>query len=130
MWQMLATYKVYLLSAATRAAAKETSPSKKGEQPLIGNYTPHKYCLQIETGEGSNKVVARIELLTPRPFSSNICTRETVEGPNSKPVPASQFIQRPLLKQTSANPRCVFYAPFTPTSGFPTSAGLTQFYNS
>ena len=88
--------------------------------PFIGNHTPHKYCFQIETGEGSNKAVGRIELLTPRPFSSNICTRETVEGPNSKPVPASQFI-RPLLKQTSANPRCVFYAPFTPftTWGFP-----------
>ena len=94
--------------------------------------TPSKYCFQIETGElGSNKAVGRIELLTPRPFSSssNISTRAELD---SKPV-SSQLI-RPLLKQTStANPRCVFYAPFTPAtrSGIPTfTAGLTQFYDS
>ena len=79
---------------------------------------------QIESGVGevSNKSVGRIELLTPRPFSSNICTRDPLvvdEGPSSKPVP-SQFI-RPLLDNQTA-PRCVFYAPFTrsyPCLGFP-----------
>ena len=70
---------------------------------------------QIESGVGevSNKSVGRIELLTPRPFTSNICTRDPLvldEGPSSKPVP-SQFI-RPLLDKKTA-PRCVFYAPFT-----------------
>ena len=79
---------------------------------------------QIESGVGevSNKSVGRIELLTPRPFTSNICTRDPLvvdEGPSSKPVP-SQFI-RPLLDKQTA-PRCVFYAPFTrsyPCPGFP-----------
>ena len=79
---------------------------------------------QIESGVGevSNKSVGRIELLTPRPFTSNICTRDPLvldEGPSSKPVP-SQFI-RPLLDKKTA-PRCVFYAPFTrsyPCLGFP-----------
>ena len=45
---MCIIYEVYLLSAATRTTAKETSPPKKGEQadkpqPSIGNYTSHKY---------------------------------------------------------------------------------------
>ena len=105
------------LFSATWTAAKETSPPKKGEQvhktQSVGILRNVVFQIESGVGEVSNKTVGRIELLTPRPFTSNICTRDPLvldEGPSSKPVP-SQFI-RPLLYKKTA-PRCVFYALFT-----------------
>jgi len=95
-----------LVAWGARQEAERERIRKLDHTPQPPERPPKKLHLlkKIETGElGSNKAVGRIELLTPRPFSSNICTRETVEGPSTKPVP-SQFI-RPLLTQTAANPR-------------------------
>merc|ERR1719430_1882894 len=92
-----------LVAWGARQEAERERIRKLDHTPQPPERPPKKLHLlkKIETGElGSNKAVGRIELLTPRPFNSNICTRETVEGPSTKPVP-SQFI-RP---QTAANPR-------------------------
>lgn len=94
-----------LVAWGARQEAERERIRKLDHTPQPPERPPKKLHLlkKIETvGEpGSNKAVGRIELLTPRPFSSNICTREPVEPACPKPVP-SQFI-RPLL-QTNANP--------------------------
>lgn len=122
-----------LVAWGARQEAERERIRKLDHTPQPPERPPKKLHLlkKIETGECSDKAVGQIKLLTPRPFSSNICTRETVEGPNSKPVPASQFIQRPLLKQTSANPRQQRNKPavppkpkYCPTSGTYTSSNV------
>jgi len=94
-----------LVAWGARQEAERERIRKLDHTPQPPERPPKKLHLlkKIETGElGSNKAVGRIELLTPRPFSSssNISTRGELD---SKPV-SSQLI-RPLLKQTSANPR-------------------------
>jgi len=96
-----------LAAWGARQEAERERIRKLDHTPQPPERPPKKLHLlkKIESGVGevSNKSVGRIELLTPRPFTSNICTRDPLvvdEGPSSKPVP-SQFI-RPLLDNQTA----------------------------